>query len=177
MLLYLVRHAHALKEEDDATRPLSPRGRDEVQRLVAFFCSNRCFTPTQLWHSPLLRSRQTAELLAAGLAFDGPVVEIPDLLPEDDPDEVMARLHAFTQARPLAIIGHEPHLGALATRLVRGKKRPSCFAMKKASVLALERTDDVHKKTGEPRWTVQWQVHPALLPVTAPAVIRLPVNS
>ena len=164
MLLYLVRHAHAVREEEDPARPLSPRGRDEAEKLAAFFRANGAFAPAQIWHSPLLRARQTAELLAAGLSFDGALVETPDLLPEDNPGELLARLEAYTSARTLAVVGHEPHLSALATLLVRGKKRPVAFDLKKGAVLALERTDERHKRTGEPRWMVQWQITPALLP-------------
>ena len=163
MLLYLVRHAHALKEEEDPKRPLSPWGYSQMERLVGFFRANACFGPAQLWHSPLLRSRQTAERLVAGLGFEGPVVETPGLLPDDDPDQLLGRLAAFTAAQPLAIVGHEPHLSALATQLVRGKNRPAAFVLKKAAVLALVRTDETHKTTGEPRWMAEWQVQPSLL--------------
>src|SRR5688572_19724910 len=92
MLLHLVRHAHAVTEEENPSRPLSPRGRGEAARLARFFVGNGCFKPTQLWHSPLLRSRETADELLKRLALDAVVVETSGLLPEDDPHELAERL-------------------------------------------------------------------------------------
>lgn len=165
MLLYLVRHGHAVTEEQDATRPLSARGMECTRRLADFFKQNGAFAPVQLWHSPLRRSRETAEILIRELALDCGMIETSDLLPEDAPEETAARLAAMTGIEALAVVGHEPHLSALATLLVRGKTRPAAFELKKGAVVALERTDELHKKSGEPRWVAVWHFPPALLPL------------
>jgi phosphohistidine phosphatase len=164
MFVYVVRHAHAVTEEENPSRPLSERGRIECQRLASFFRANKRFAPVQLWHSPLERSHETAVLLARNLELDVPLVEIPGLLPEDDPHEVAERLAALSGVEGLAVVGHEPHLSALATLLVRDKERPAIFEFKKGAVLALERTNSPHKKSGQPRWRVCWHISPALLP-------------
>lgn len=165
MLLHLVRHAHALAEEEDHTRPLSPRGRGEIARLTRFLGAAGVFRPAQVWHSPLLRSRQTADDLVVRLLLaDALRVEIPGLLPEDDPRELAERLHLHPKDRgDIAVVGHEPHLSALASLLVRGKARPDLFVLKKCALLALELTDATHKKTGHSRWRVRWQIPPELL--------------
>lgn len=167
MIAYLVRHAHAVDEEEDRLRPLSMRGREDVRRLAAFFKANRAFLPAQVWHSSLVRARETAEILVAGVGLEAPLLETPGLLPEDEPEEIACRLAARSGAQNVALVGHEPHLSALATLLVRGKTVPVGFEMKKGAVLSLERTDGVHKKTGEPRWRVCWHVTPALVTATA----------
>lgn len=166
MLLHLVRHAHALSEEEDKTRPLSPRGRGEVARLARFLGASGVFRPAQIWHSPLARSRQTADDLAARLLLvDSLRVEIPGLLPEDDPRELAERLHLHPKDRgDIAVVGHEPHLSALASLLVRGKARPDLFVLKKCALLTLELTEAAHKKTGHARWRARWHVSPELLP-------------
>lgn len=163
MLLYLVRHAHALGDEENPARPLSSRGKEDARRMAEFFRQNGVFQPHQIWHSPLLRARETAEILRRGLDLESGLVETPGLLPEDDVEDIAARLGSLMTTEPLAIVGHEPHLSALATLLVRGKIHPVAFEMKKGAVLALERTDDVHRKTGEPRWVAAWHVIPALI--------------
>ena len=170
MLLHLLRHAHALAEEEDKTRPLSPRGRGEIARLARFLGASAVFRPAQLWHSPLLRSRQTADELAARLLLsDALRVEIPGLLPEDDPRELAERLHLHPKDRgDIALLGHEPHLSALASLLVRGKARPDLFILKKCALLTLDLTDATHKKTGHQRWRVRWHVSPELLPPAPP---------
>lgn len=173
MLLHLVRHAHAVTEEENPSRPLSARGRTDAARLARFFVGNGCFKPAQLWHSPLLRSRETADELLKRLALDAVVVETPGLLPEDDPHELAERLQLHPKDRgDLALVGHEPHLSALASLLVRGKETPDLFTLKKGAVITLELTDDEHKKTGLARWSVRWHVSPELLPAVT---IPLPV--
>jgi len=163
MLLYLVRHGHAVDADEDPARPLSLRGVADMKRVADFFRGNRAFVPDQLWHSSLVRARQTAEILAQDVGIEAGLVETEGLLPEDDPHDILARVAAFTSARPLALVGHEPYMSALATLLVRGKDRPTGFDFKKGAVLALERSEGVHKRNGEPRWIVRWHITPGLL--------------
>ena len=163
MPLYLIRHAHAVAADDDSSRPLSRRGREECAQLVAFFQHNGALRPAHLWHSPLTRTLETARLLADGLKLDHALVETPGLLPEDDPSEIADRIGKIDTIEDLALVGHEPYLSALATLLVRGKPHPAAFDMKKGAVLALVPTDELHKKTGRLRWQVLWQVIPELL--------------
>lgn len=168
MRLYLVRHAHAVTDEESPVRPLSPRGQADLDRLIAFFQANRQFTPAQLWHSPLVRARETALRLGAALAPEAILVETPGLLPDDDPLDAAARLDEHDPAIGLALVGHEPHLSALATVLTRGRPRPVIFHLRKAAVIALERTDARHKKTALTRWRVRWHLSPELLPPKPP---------
>lgn len=178
MLLHLVRHAHAVTEAEKPSRPLSTRGRADAARLARFFVGNGCFKPAQLWHSPLLRSRETADELLKRLALDAVVVETPGLLPEDNPHDFAERLALHPKDRgDLALVGHEPHLSALASLLVRGKASPVLFTLKKGAVLTLESTDREHKKSGFERWTVRWHVSPELLPsITAPIPVSPVIN-
>ena len=166
MRLYLIRHAHAVTEQENPSRPLSPRGRNDTARLAAWLRANRAFAPAQLWHSPLERSRETANILAHGLDLDAVIVETPGLLPEDDATEIAERLETFPSNTNLALVGHEPHLNALATLLVRGKPKPPVFEIKKGAIIALEPSGDVHKRNGRPRWHVCWHLSPELLPPT-----------
>ena len=52
MQLYLIRHAHALAEEIDPDRPLSPKGRAQIKKLARFLQAKSAFAPAELWHSP-----------------------------------------------------------------------------------------------------------------------------
>lgn len=167
MLLHLVRHAHALAEEENASRPLSQRGHGEVARLARFLATSGVFRPAQIWHSPLLRSRETADGLVRRLGLDVALVETSGLLPEDDPQEAAERLQGYPHDRgDLALVGHEPQLGQLASLLVRGKSSSELFVMKKAALLTLQLAGGTHKKTGLARWRVRWMLTPELLPAT-----------
>jgi len=153
MNVYLVRHAHAVGADVDAIRPLSPRGREQVRALADFLAPSGEFQPAEFWHSPLLRSRETAELLARRLQLDVPSSLIPDLEPESDPRAAARRVRDAAHA--VAIVGHEPHLSALATLLIGGKAGLPVFVMKKCAVLALEGI--------EMHWSVRWHISPDLI--------------
>jgi phosphohistidine phosphatase len=151
--LYLIRHAHAVAAGEDPLRPLSPRGRAQVAQLAAFFRANGRLRLVEIWHSPLVRSRETATLLAQGLDFFGPLVETAGLEPEDEPRAILGRVTGAPDG--LAIVGHEPHLNALASLLMRGVDRPPRFELKKGACLALERDGNA--------WQVRWLVDPELI--------------
>jgi phosphohistidine phosphatase len=155
MRLYLIRHAHAVDPGENPQRPLSHRGREQVAQLVTFFRANSALRQvTDIWHSPLLRARETALLLSTGLRLTARISEAPGLQPEDPVAPVAERIVAFA-ASDLVLVGHEPHLSALATLLVTGEERTALFDFKKAGVLALTSTDGT--------WNVAWQIVPALL--------------
>jgi len=171
MKVFLVRHSHALADSDDPRRLLSVQGREVTREVATFFrLSGALNTVHAVWHSPLARARETAELLITGLGLDVLLIEAPGLLPEDDPAAVADRLD--NAGDPVMIVGHEPQLGLLATTLVRGKTKPVGFDFKKTTVLALERTGGRHKKSGRSCWRVRWQFSPELLPAARTANAR-----
>jgi phosphohistidine phosphatase len=153
--VYLVRHAHATEAADDAARPLSAKGRAQVRALAKFLrtTTNDAFAPAEIWHSPLVRSRETAELLARRLKLTAPLKLTPGLEPEDDPRAAAERIAAAR--KPIAVVGHEPQLSAVASLLVAGRAAPVAFAMKKCAVLALERDGT--------NWIVRWHVSPEVI--------------
>ncbi len=155
MLLYLVRHAHAVPEEEDSRRPLSARGRKTVRQIAAFFRASGALQPGQVWHSPLWRARETAEILVRGLGLPRKLlVETSGLLPDDDPAEIARRL--ASAGADLALVGHESYLGALATRLVGGRGKTPVFEFKKGAVLCLESSGAA--------WQIRWYFSPEMLP-------------
>jgi phosphohistidine phosphatase len=164
MKAFLIRHSHALPDNEDPRRLLSAQGK-EITREVAGFLklSGVLGSVRAVWHSPLARARETAELLIKELDLDVLLIEAPGLLPDDDPSTVADRLDNANDS--VMIVGHEPQLGALATTLVRGKTRPVAFVLKKTAVLALERTGARHKKSGRSCWRVRWHFSPELLAV------------
>ena len=157
MNLYLIRHAHALPELEDPGRPLSAKGRAQTKRLAKFLRGKPAFTPAEIWHSPLARSRQTARLLAPLLAPTAKVVEIAGLEPENPLRPVLARLKNLHH--DLAIVGHEPHLGLLAAKLLTGAATPGVFKLRKASALCLECDPAVPNGA----WRVRWLIAAELL--------------
>jgi phosphohistidine phosphatase len=150
--LYLIRHAHAVDAADDFARPLSKKGREQVDALADFLRGRELFAPAQIWHSPLHRARETAERLAKRLELKCPVIESGGLLPEDDVRRLGVTLKESCES--LALVGHEPHLSALASLLVTGVSEPPAFVVKKCAVIALDRVVS--------GWAVRWQISPEL---------------
>lgn len=151
--VYLVRHADAIDLADDAARPLSPNGREEVAALARFLTPSNAFQPTAIWHSPLVRAKETAELLKRGLKLHTSLTEHAELIPEAEPDAILHKLQG--QREIIALVGHEPHMSALASLMVTGHSRPLAFVVKKATVIALEFAGR--------KWQVRWQISPEIV--------------
>ena len=135
-LLYLIRHADAVDMADDAARPLSKKGRHQVADLAHLLDRTHAFQPMEIWHSPLVRARETAELLAHELKIKASFSEHRELVPEGDPAVVVRKLEKVGGA--IALVGHEPHLSSLASLLVTGAADPVVFVMRKCAIVCLE---------------------------------------
>jgi phosphohistidine phosphatase len=157
MLAFLIRHAHALEADDDYSRALSSRGRGQVERLIRHFRANGELKPQESWHSPLVRARETARLLADGLGWTGPRRETEALEPNGDPEAVLRLLQGSTV--DLALVGHEPLLSILGTMMLQGPRHPVSVRMGLADVLCAERSEP----GGDAAWVLRWQVGPGLL--------------
>ena len=149
MKLFLIRHAAALDLDDDDLRPLSPQGRRQSVTLGRALAERGEFHPPQLWHSPLLRAVETAELLLEGLGRRIPLTQIQGIRPEDDPGMILPRLREATA--DLAIVGHNPYLGYLGGMLVDPRGEPLLF--QKACGYVLE-------PAGGQRWSIIGQLAP-----------------
>lgn len=155
-MLYLVRHAHAEDAASDAERPLSRRGRAQAERLAEFLEAGSLPAPQEVWHSPLLRARETAEIVAESLHWKAPLRPVDGLLPDDAPGGIAKRIPA---GRHIAVFGHNPHLTLLGTLLVTGRLLPAAFSFKKSSALGLEPGGEA--KPGG--WLVLWHIDPDFL--------------
>lgn len=138
MQVLLIRHARAEERallKRDAGRVLTADG---VRRMRKAARGLRTLVP-ELEHiatSPLVRARQTADILARQYPAAGRSV-LPALKPGGEPRAVLAWLVAQPAGATLALVGHEPDLGALAAWLLAGRNR-SFVHFKKGAVALLE---------------------------------------
>ncbi len=154
MKLYLVRHAHALSDAEDPTRPLSPKGREVAQAMARWLQRHAAPDVAEVWHSPLVRARETAELFAEGLRLKAQLREVAGLQPEDPPAALAAALAHHGDS--VMIVGHEPHLSLLTAQLL-GLAAGGGVEFPKGAVLCLDRV-----LRGAP-WTLLWHVSPTLV--------------
>jgi len=156
--LYLMRHAHAVSEDADAQRPLSATGHEQVRVMAEFLAARGGIEVERVWHSPLLRARETADAFCDQLPVHGNRREIDGLLPYDDIRGVARRLSGF--GYPLLVVGHEPHLGRLTSMLVCGNVDQEVVKFTKGALLCLEREA---LKSHTILWRIRWHLTPSLL--------------
>lgn len=138
MRIYLVRHGEAVPEHVDPARPLSARGRAEIERVAAEV-ARLGWRVAEIRHSGLTRARQTAEMLAARLAPERGVRAVEGLRPDDDPHRLAAECEATRE--PVMLVGHLPHLGRLASLLLLGDPGRELIRFGTGTVAGLARTD------------------------------------
>ena len=153
MKLYLVQHGEACPKEVDPDRPLTDKGREDVERLAAFL-GRAGIEVEHVFHSGKLRAAQTADLLAAAVA---PLVELEvndKLQPNDDPRSIDWQKE--TQDKDAMLVGHLPFMARLVSVLLVGNAEEPIAAYRPGSVVCLECTP-------EGRWQVAWMIRPELL--------------
>jgi phosphohistidine phosphatase len=106
MFIYLVRHGDAVPAEVDPARPLSDKGRAEVEATARELLAEGAQV-SEIWHSGKLRARQTAEIIARVLGVKV-VIEKKGLKPDDDPAPI-AELIRKTD-KNILIAGHLPFI-------------------------------------------------------------------
>ncbi len=153
MLLYLVQHAEAKKEEIDPARPLSEKGIQDIQK-VATYLSQLNFALHKIFHSKKLRAKQTAEVLAGNLKPLKGISEVEGLSPLDDPDTWAGRLKDIPE--DVMLVGHLPHLGRLTSLLLSGDANKNIVSFKMAGVVCIKRDEE-----GE--WSLQWMLTPEII--------------
>ena len=144
--LYLIRHGVAGERgeawPDDTKRPLTTDGvarlRKEAQGLAALGVEF-----DQVLTSPLVRTRQTADIIAQALAPRGAVTNVDALAPGGTVAATLAALAEHVRQGAVAVVGHEPDLGQLAARLV-GAKAPIPFKKGAACRIDLDTLPPTH---------------------------------
>jgi phosphohistidine phosphatase len=136
--LYLIRHAIAAERgdefPDDAKRPLTADGAAKMRKAVRGMVRLGINVDVILT-SPLVRSRQTAEIVAAAFGDRPPIVAVDSLAPGGSYQAVLSDLEKQSRRSHIAIVGHEPALGELAGRL-SGSRHP--FEFRKGGVCRID---------------------------------------
>jgi phosphohistidine phosphatase SixA len=114
--LFLVRHAEAAPGDPDDLRRLTPAGRDAASALGRHLADHR---PDAVVASPLLRARETADLIAHACGLDA---ETDDRLA---PGATPETLRAATAGRgdTVVAVGHEPDCGDIVLALTGREAR------------------------------------------------------
>jgi phosphohistidine phosphatase len=138
MDLLFMRHAEAERRDlypDDHQRPLTAKGQHE-QRLVVRALLPLLQPLDYLLSSPLLRARQTADIVAEALRFAGQVEQTPVLGGACAVGSVLDLLQGYPRQARILCVGHEPDMSRLCAIFLDGEGR-SAMAFQAGAVLGL----------------------------------------
>jgi phosphohistidine phosphatase len=148
-LLYLVHHGDAVGPDINPMRPLSDRGRVEVD-MLAQQAAARGAKPEVIWHSGKMRARETAEAywrrcnpLAAFSATRG--------LQPTDPTQWISDVIGG-ESREIMLVGHFPHLPRLLGCLLSADSEAAPVEFPLNGIVALDAVKG--------RWEERWRLSP-----------------
>jgi phosphohistidine phosphatase len=150
--LYLIRHG--LAEErgdawpDDSKRPLTADGISSMRKEARGLARLGVALDVVL-SSPLVRARQTAEIVAAGLEPRPSLVNVDSLAPDGSYAALMSDLEKHARKTRIALVGHEPAIGELAARLIGSRH---ALEFKKGGVCRIDVEEFPPAGPGALRW-------------------------
>lgn len=157
--LYFIRHGVAEDRgdawPDDNKRPLTEDGMSRLRKAVRGL-ARIGVTVDVVLTSPLVRARQTADIVAAGLNPRPSIVNIDSLAPAGSYAAVVKDLEKHARKNRIALVGHEPMIGELAARLI-GSRHPIEF--RKGAVCRI----DVDNLPPAGPGDLQWMLPPKMM--------------
>jgi len=150
--LYLIRHGIAEEPgeawPDDSRRPLTDEGMARL-RKVARGLAHLGVKMDVLLTSPMVRARQTADIIASGLDPRPHIATIDSLAAGASVTGVFADLEKHAKRTSVGLVGHEPNIGELMGRLLGSKRE---FGFKKGAVCRIDVDALPPTARGELRW-------------------------
>jgi phosphohistidine phosphatase len=149
------REAFAASGRPDEERPLTDAGARKMVR-VARGLARIAGGVDRIGTSPLTRADQTARIVAK--ALDAPVVTAPALADDGRPDTLDRWLTEQEGVETVAVVGHEPDLGAWVARALHGDGAAP-IPLRKGGACLLAFPDGV----GPGRGALAWFLPPRVL--------------
>jgi phosphohistidine phosphatase len=162
MELLLVRHAIAVERGDpafelDDDRPLTPEGIHKF-RLAARGLKVVAPKLDRIVSSPLVRARQTAEILREAVAPHRKIEFCEHLVPSGELEALVQYLGGLGSG-PVALVGHEPHLSSFTSFLLAGKNGAAFVEYKKGGASLMTFPHEPAAGSG----TLEWLIQPGAL--------------
>lgn len=157
MQVLIIRHGMAENRDEfaatgqpDELRPLTSKGLEKTKKTAKGI---RKLIPVlhRIVASPLVRAQQTADILSE--RYNNSHVETLEALsPTADFQAILSYLQTYGyRLETIALVGHEPDLGELASWLLTGQ-RGAWMPLKKGSACLLEFNDDVEAGSANLLW-------------------------
>jgi phosphohistidine phosphatase len=136
MKLIFVRHAIAIERTADVPeelRHLTSEGRAFLRKTARTMLKNGV-EPSLILTSPLLRSVQTADIIAESLSYIGPVMVAEELSPGFELAALQRIIATYHHMDELMLVGHEPDLSGVVSVLLHVEES---FSFKKGTAIKL----------------------------------------
>jgi phosphohistidine phosphatase len=143
MNLYFMRHGVAVAADDpavsqDSERSLTNKGVKRMRRAARGLQHLKIPFEAVLM-SPVLRARQTAEIVAASLGIEAQLEETSGLAPESTVEHLLFSLTRYQDREHLLLVGHEPLLSRTMASLLCGSSGKIMeIAVRKGSLCRIE---------------------------------------
>lgn len=149
--LYFVRHATASSKTtwsgDDGLRPLTATGRSKFRTAARALVEAGAISPELVVTSPLVRARQTAEILCKVLPADVALVDDDRLGGDFEMSDLRDILAEHGDVGSLAIVGHNPSFTDVLSAVTGG----TSVNVRKGAI-ALVDLDDLDAPSGRLLW-------------------------
>lgn len=158
MELYFIRHAIAVdpdgvKVKNDFDRYLSDEGIDKFKRSTKTLVKVIRGLDV-VYTSPLVRARQTADLLVERFGVPDRLIETSTLAPGVSFNALSKLVSQHPPSARIALVGHEPDLSMMISAIVTGDP---CHAirMKKGAACRVDCGKPLTPRSGELVWLLQ----------------------
>ena len=151
--IYLLRHG---KAEDagpggsDAGRQLTKKGREDIFAAAHWIAAEKVRFDL-IAASPLARAQETAAIVAGVLDVPGKLVTWEVLVPGGRPDEVCHEISGQPVNSSILLVGHEPLLSSLISRIIYGDESAG-IAMTKGALAKIRNFSCTERPSGELHW-------------------------
>ena len=120
--LWLARHGEAVdpdRSNSDFERTLTETGRRRMSEMTQWLIAREP-TPELILHSPLVRTRQTAEIIADAIGSESVVRRVENRLAPGVDTEQLLKYLATTAAEHVVCVGHQPDMSRCLAEMIGG---------------------------------------------------------
>lgn len=156
MIIHIMRHApieFGKEQPKMEERHITPEGRKWAHRVVQLAKNDLGLNPDWIVSSPLLRAKETAEIVGEEFGKQSKVIFDECLLGERPVEETYARLLKFNKTDSILLVSHQPLLRNLIADLLGAKSNVGLYS----GAIACVQTDTFPKHA---KGTLLWLLPP-----------------
>lgn len=155
MDIYILRHGKAevnVPGGSDADRQLTKKGRDEILAAAHWIAAQELRFDL-IAASPLARAQETAAIVADVLGVAEKMRTWKALAPGGSPDTVCREIGRHPVGSSILLVGHEPLLSSLISRIIAGDTQAG-IVMTKGALAKIRDYSYAERPSGELHWLI-----------------------